>query len=99
MEITELERRLDAVVAEDGIPFFVAATAGTTVRGAYDPIEPLLKLRDKYQFWLHVDGAWGGAAVMSEKLRKQYLSGLECADSFTWDFHKMLGRHSCAIFC
>jgi len=96
MEITELERRLDAVMVEDGIPFFVAATAGTTVRGAYDPIEPLLQLRDRYHFWLHVDGAWGGAAVMSEKLRKQYLSGLESADSFTWDFHKMLGA---ALMC
>ena len=86
-----LEEELTAIVAEGGIPFFVTATAGTTVRGAYDPIEPLLALRRKYHFWLHVDGAWGGAAVMSERLRAIYLRGLEQADSFTFDFHKMLG--------
>jgi glutamate/tyrosine decarboxylase-like PLP-dependent enzyme len=61
------------------------------VRGAYDPIEPLLGLRDKYDFWLHVDGAWGGAAVLSTTLKEKFLPGLRDADSFTCDFHKMLG--------
>ncbi|WP_136809757.1 pyridoxal phosphate-dependent decarboxylase family protein [Desulfosediminicola flagellatus] len=87
----DLESELASVVEAGGIPFFVVATAGTTVRGAYDPIEAMLKLREKYKFWLHVDGAWGGAAVMSEKLRAKFLPGLSKADSFTWDFHKMLG--------
>jgi glutamate/tyrosine decarboxylase-like PLP-dependent enzyme len=88
---TELERALDRVLAGGGLPFFVAATAGTTVRGAYDSLEALLALREKYAFWLHVDGAWGGAAVFSRRLRDRYLRGLEEADSFTCDFHKMLG--------
>ncbi|KJS02389.1 MAG: pyridoxal-dependent decarboxylase [Desulfobulbaceae bacterium BRH_c16a] len=87
----ELERAVDRVLAGGGQPFFVVATAGTTVRGGYDSIEALLALREKYGFWLHVDGAWGGAAVFSEKLRNRYLRGLEEADSFTCDFHKMLG--------
>ena len=91
MKMGELERAMNQVKANGGIPFFVAATAGTTVRGSYDSIEQLLKVREKYHFWLHVDGAWGGAAVMSKKLRKKYLKGLEHADSFTCDFHKMLG--------
>lgn len=82
---------LRKVLSEGGEPFFVAATAGTTVRGAYDPIEPLVNLRKEYGFWLHVDGAWGGAAVVSPSLKAKYLSGLEEADSFTCDFHKMLG--------
>lgn len=88
---TELVRAIERVLADGGLPFFVAATAGTTVRGAYDPVEPLLSLRDRYHFWLHVDGAWGGSVVLSRQLRKAYLRGLEMADSFTWDFHKMLG--------
>lgn len=91
MDMAGLEMALNRVKADAGIPFFVAATAGTTVRGSYDSIEQLLKLREKYHFWLHVDGAWGGAVVVSEKLRRKYLQGLEHADSFTCDFHKMLG--------
>lgn len=86
-----LEEELARIVDSGGVPFFVTATAGTTVRGAYDPIVPLVELRRKYHFWLHVDGAWGGAAIMSERLRGIYLQGLEEADSFTCDFHKMLG--------
>ena len=89
--VEELERAIDRVLANGGMPFFVVATAGTTVRGAYDSIEGILALREKYGFWFHVDGAWGGAAVFSDKLRNQYLRGLELADSFTCDFHKMLG--------
>lgn len=86
-----LAAEIEKVVADGGVPFFVAATAGTTVRGAYDPVEPILALREKYGFWLHVDGAWGGAAVMSDRLREKYLPRLAEANSFTCDFHKMLG--------
>jgi glutamate/tyrosine decarboxylase-like PLP-dependent enzyme len=91
MEPEMLEQAIDRVQVNGGMPFFVSATAGTTVRGAYDPIEPLLGLRDKYDFWLHVDGAWGGAAVLSTTLKEKFLPGLRDADSFTCDFHKMLG--------
>jgi glutamate/tyrosine decarboxylase-like PLP-dependent enzyme len=91
MDVGELTRGLAAVCDRGGLPFFVAATAGTTVRGAFDPVEPLLALRRQYGFWLHVDGAWGGATVLSERLRRRFLPGLEEADSFTMDFHKMLG--------
>lgn len=86
-----LRRSIKKVMAEGGEPFFVSATAGTTVRGAYDPIEPLVELRKEFGFWLHVDGAWGGASVLSPRLKEKYLQGLEDADSFTCDFHKMLG--------
>lgn len=96
MRVVELERRIAEVVEQGGIPFWVAATAGTTVRGAYDQLLPLLELRDRYRFWLHVDGAWGGAVVLSEGLRNQFLPYLEQADSFTLDFHKMLGT---ALMC
>lgn len=91
MSVEDLESALDRVVANGGSPFFVGATAGTTVRGAYDPIKPLLHLRDKYKFWLHVDGAWGGVAILSDSLRREFLTGIEKVDSFTYDFHKMLG--------
>ena len=87
----ELEKEIRLVIERGGQPFFVTATAGTTVRGAYDPIEDILYLKEQYGFWLHVDGAWGGSAVMSPGLKERYLAGLEKTDSFTCDFHKMLG--------
>lgn len=91
MVVGELERAITRVVNNGGLPFFVAATAGTTVRGSYDPLQEILPLRDAHAFWLHVDGAWGGSVILSPRLRQRYLSGLADADSFTWDFHKMLG--------
>lgn len=91
-----LQTMLEEVVACGGRPFFVAATAGTTVRGGYDRLAPLLALRERYGFWLHVDGAWGGSVVLCPELRQRYLPGLAQADSFTWDFHKMLGA---ALMC
>ncbi len=96
MSIPALEERLSEITAAGHVPFFVAATAGTTVRGSYDPLPPLLALRQRYPFWLHVDGAWGGAVLFSDTLRPQYLQALEQADSFTLDFHKMLGT---ALMC
>ncbi|NLX19334.1 MAG: pyridoxal-dependent decarboxylase [Desulfobulbus sp.] len=96
MDTAFLEEQLADVQARGGVPFFVAATAGTTVRGSYDRIEPLLALREQYGFWLHVDGAWGGAVIFSEELRRRFLPHLEDADSFTLDFHKMLGT---ALMC
>lgn len=91
MFVNDLVEKIEQSLAQSAVPFFVAATAGTTVRGAYDTIEPLIGLKRKYGFWLHVDGAWGGAAIMSDTLRRKYLTGLEASDSFTCDFHKMLG--------
>ena len=96
MRIAALEEQLARVVSAGGRPFFVAATAGTTVWGAYDPLAPLLALRERYGFWLHVDGAWGGPVIFSDRLRRQFLPDLEQADSFTLDFHKMPGT---ALMC
>jgi len=71
-------------------PFFLNATAGTTVEGAFDPIEPLADLAEREGMWLHVDGAFGGSAAVSPRWRA-LLAGSSRADSFTWDAHKMLG--------
>jgi sulfinoalanine decarboxylase len=40
---------------------------------------------------LHGDGAWGGSAIMSHTLKSKFMQGIEKLDSFTMDFHKMLG--------
>lgn len=93
MDTLALARAIEDVQQKGGIAFFVCATLGTTVRGAYDNITDLLALKNKHNFWVHGDGAWGGAAMMSETLRAQYLTDLEKLDSFTMDFHKMLGSN------
>lgn len=91
MDVLALDEAIQKVQKNGGAVFFVCATLGTTVRGAYDNIEQLIILRNKHHFWLHGDGAWGGAAVMNPVLKTKFLSGIEQLDSFTMDFHKMLG--------
>ena len=54
----------------------VSATAGTTVLGAFDPLEKIADLCQKYNLWMHVDAAWGGGALMSQKYRG-LLKGIE----------------------
>lgn len=47
----------------------VNATSGTTVFGAYDPLEGIAAVCEKYDIWLHVDACQGGSIVFSDKLR------------------------------
>lgn len=72
-------------------PFYVNATAGTTVLGSFDPIDAIADVCQREKLWLHVDGSWGGPVVFSEKLRKERLKGCERADSIAITPHKMLG--------
>uniref|UniRef100_A0A915JTU2 Glutamate decarboxylase n=1 Tax=Romanomermis culicivorax TaxID=13658 RepID=A0A915JTU2_ROMCU len=74
------------------VPFFVNATAGTTVYGAFDPIEQIADICEANKIWLHVDAAWGGGLLLSPKHRR-LLKGIERANSVTWNPHKLLGIH------
>lgn len=85
-----LKNAIDKVKATGNRPFYVGATAGTTVLGAYDPFDALADICAEEDIWLHVDGAWGGAAMVS-KTHKHLMKGAERADSFCWNPHKMLG--------
>jgi aromatic-L-amino-acid decarboxylase len=67
----------------------VIATAGTTNTGACDPLDALADVCTEQDLWLHVDGAYGAPAAMTEAGRA-VLSGLERADSLTLDPHKWL---------
>ena len=70
-------------------PFCLAATAGTTSTGAVDPLLELAELCAEQELWLHVDGAYGAPAVLTDQGRAA-LAGLERADSLVLDPHKWL---------
>jgi aromatic-L-amino-acid decarboxylase len=85
--------QLEAVISEDAaagrLPFCVVATAGTTNSGAIDDLPALADLCRRRGVWLHIDGAYGAAAVFSDKHRS-LVRGIELADSVTVDPHKWL---------
>lgn len=84
---------LEAAIAADrsaGLrPFCVVANAGTTNTGAVDPLESIAALCRRERLWLHADGAYGAAAVLSESGRAE-LKGLDQVDSLSLDPHKWL---------
>lgn len=75
--------------ARGALPFLVVATAGTTGSGAIDPIGEIAAIAARERCWLHVDAAWGGLAALVPELRGS-LEGIACADSITFDAHKVL---------
>uniref|UniRef100_A0A8C2QY25 Glutamate decarboxylase 1 n=1 Tax=Capra hircus TaxID=9925 RepID=A0A8C2QY25_CAPHI len=72
----ELEKNILQAQRKGQTPFCVVATAGSTVFGAFDP--------------LHDIAAWGGGLLLSRK-HSYKLSGIERADSVTWNPHKLMG--------
>lgn len=89
-------------VAEDRkngfIPFMVIGSAGTTAAGVIDPLPEIAQMCDEEGLWFHADAAWGGAAVVSPRLRL-HLAGIERADSITCDAHKWLSvPMGCGMF-
>lgn len=75
MDTVHLEQEIQRALDEGAKPFMVSATAGTTVIGAFDPLNEIADLCEKYGLWMHVDAAWGGGALMSRK-HKGLLEGI-----------------------
>ena len=84
---------LSAAIAadrEDGLlPFAVVGNAGTVNTGAVDDLVALSRVARRESLWLHVDGAFGAVARLSQRLAPR-LEGLDLADSVAFDFHKWL---------
>ena len=89
LPIADLERAIAEDRAAGKRPFCVVATAGTTNSGAVDPLNALADLCEREALWLHVDGAYGASACLTEH-RKMELAGMERAHSLTWDAHKWM---------
>lgn len=98
MDMNDLRAKLAQAEANDEQILAIVATAGTTDAGAIDPLREIATLAAERQIWVHVDAAWGGALLLSEKYR-DYLDGLELVDSITLDFHKQFFQTiSCGAF-
>ncbi|XP_078085439.1 glutamate decarboxylase 1 [Mustelus asterias] len=85
----ELEAKIIEAKEKGFVPLYVNATAGTTVFGAFDPLNEIADICKKHHLWMHVDAAWGGGLLMSQKHRHK-LSGIERANSVTWNPHKIM---------
>lgn len=89
MNVEELEKEIVKDLQAGKKPFLVIATAGTTNTGSVDPLHHIADLCEKYNMWMHVDGAYGASVLVTRKYR-HLLDGIHRADSITWDAHKWL---------
>ena len=94
----ELDRALDRLDAAGLVPVALVATAGTTDFGSIDPLPALAARARRRSLWLHVDAAWGGGLLFSDRHR-DLLAGIEAADSVAVDLHKLLWQPAgCGAF-
>ena len=84
-----LRAAIDDDLAAGRRPLMVAATAGTTDTGAVDPLRDCAAIAAEHEVWFHVDAAYGGFFVLTERGRRA-LDGIDTADSITVDGHKSL---------
>ncbi len=89
MDVDALQTLFQADVAGGKEPFCVLATAGTTNTGAVDPLEEIAAFCRVEDLWMHVDAAYGGAAILTDDGRAA-LKGIERAHSITVDPHKWM---------
>jgi len=87
MDPSQLAAAIAAARSAGLVPMAVVATAGTTDFGAVDPLAELAALARGYGAWFHVDAAYGGGLMVSNRYR-HLLDGIRLADSVTVDFHK-----------
>ena len=86
IDISDLEKNIQNL---NGRPFILISSAGTVNTADFDDFEAISKLKAKYNFWWHIDAAFGGFAAVSDKY-KHLVEGWEGADSITIDCHKWL---------
>ncbi|MDD5562347.1 MAG: pyridoxal-dependent decarboxylase [Thermoanaerobaculaceae bacterium] len=80
------------------VPFFAAATVGTTSSNAVDPLPEIGGICRAEGIWLHVDGAMAGTAALCPEFRRLQ-DGLEWADSYCFNPHKwMFTNFDCDCF-
>ncbi|PSM53238.1 PLP-dependent aminotransferase [Campylobacter blaseri] len=92
----ELEKQIQEDKEAGYIPFLIVGSCGTTNTGSIDPLHKLADISEKYNTWLHIDGAYGASALLSSY--RELLDGIERSDSISWDGHKWLFQsYGCAV--
>lgn len=86
IDIADLEKNIKNL---NGKPFILISSAGTVNTADFDDFNAISKLKEKYNFWWHIDAAFGGFAACSPKY-KHLVSGWHHSDSITIDCHKWL---------
>jgi len=95
IDIEDLEHKIKEL---NGHPFILITSAGTVNTVDFDDFKAIARLKEKHNFWWHIDGAFGAFAVCSPKY-KRLMNGWETADSITVDCHKWLNvPYESAVF-
>jgi aromatic-L-amino-acid decarboxylase len=89
MRCDDLSQEIEKDQAAGLAPFLIVGSAGTTNTGAVDDFETLANLAERYGMWLHVDAAYGGFFMLTDRGRA-LMRGIERADSIVLDPHKGL---------
>jgi aromatic-L-amino-acid decarboxylase len=98
MNAAALSAAIESDLAAGYVPVLIASTAGTTGGGMVDPLKTCGAIAQSCGAWHHVDAAWAGALLCSDRLRP-VLDGIELADSVTIDAHKFLATTmGCGMF-
>jgi len=90
IDVSEFKKQLKKDIANGFVPFYLNATAGTTVLCAFDDLAELSPICKEHNIWLHVDGAFGGTVIFTDKYN-HLVKGIELTDSFCFNAHKTLG--------
>lgn len=89
VDLKELEKTILTLKANRQGIVCVVGIAGTTETGSIDPLDEMADLCAKHDLFFHVDAAWGGPTLFSNRHRGK-LKGIERADSVTIDAHKQM---------
>jgi aromatic-L-amino-acid decarboxylase len=89
MDIRKLEKAIKKDIEIGYKPLCVVATLGTTGTTAIDPLDKIADLKEQYGFWLHIDAAFAGTALLLEEYQWM-IKGIDKGDTFVFNPHKWL---------